>query len=127
MNAKWPSWVEIKLDNIVHNVKEIKRFIGPDVHLIAVVKANGYGHGGVAASWAALRGGAGLLGVGSPQEGVELREAGLTDEIIVLGGAFPDQLDLVVSYGLIRVCTKRIFYLHWIKQLKKQANQLVFI
>ncbi len=102
MNATWPSWVEIRLDNIVHNVEEIKKFIGPDVRLIAVVKANGYGHGGVAASWAALKGGADMLGVGSPQEGAELRKAGVTEDILVLGGAFPDQLDLVVSYDLIQ-------------------------
>lgn len=124
MNSTWPSWVEIRLDNIVHNVKEIKKFIGSGVRLLAVVKANGYGHGGVAASWAALRGGADVLGVGSPQEGVELREAGVKDEIIVLGACFSDQVDLVASYALIQGVHEKNILFALDKAAKKSAKPI---
>jgi len=107
MNGSWPSWVEVRLDNIVHNVREIRNLIGPDVKLLAVVKANGYGHGGIASSWAALKGGADFLGVGSAQEGVELFRAGISENIVVLGGCFEDQADMVVDCGLIQAVHNR--------------------
>jgi alanine racemase len=102
MNGTWPSWVEIRMDHLVENVRAIKQWIGPKVKLLAVVKANGYGHGAVPASWAALKGGADSLGVGSPQEGVELRDGGINSEIMVLGGCLHDQTDLIAEYDLVQ-------------------------
>jgi len=102
MDRNWPSWVEVRVDSIVHNVQEIKNRIGPKVQLLAVVKANGYGHGAVASSWAARQGGATFFGVGSPQEGIELREAGISDHIFILGGCFTDQADTIVAYDFIQ-------------------------
>jgi alanine racemase len=122
MNATWPSWVEIRLDHIVHNVQAIKKWIGQNVRLLAVVKANGYGHGSIAASWACLEGGADILGVGSPQEGIELREGGIRSDILVLGGCFDDQTDLVAQHGLIQ-CVQNREILNSLENAGKQYNK----
>ena len=102
MEETWPSWLEVRLDHIVNNVREIKKLIGPEVRMLAVVKANGYGHGALAVSLAAIRGGADLLGVGSPQEGIELRKAGISNDILVLGGCLADQVTPVSEFDLIQ-------------------------
>jgi len=102
MEETWPSWLEVRLDHIVNNVREIKKLIGPEVRMLAVVKANGYGHGALAVSLAAIRGGADLLGVGSPQEGIELRKGGISNDILVLGGCLADQVTPVSEFDLIQ-------------------------
>ncbi|RMF80958.1 MAG: alanine racemase [Chloroflexi bacterium] len=84
---KWilrPSRVEIDLDALAVNVRELKQIVGDDVTLMAVVKANGYGHGAVAVSRVALRNGADYLGVSSMVEALELRDAGIAAPILVL-------------------------------------------
>lgn len=75
---------EIDLDAIEANVRALRDHVQPAL-LMAVVKANGYGHGAVMASRAALRGGADWLSVYAPVEGVVLREAGIRAPILVLG------------------------------------------
>ena len=118
MHDSWPSWVEVRLDHLVHNAKEIKKLIGPNVKLLAVVKANGYGHGGVAASWAAIQGGADCLGVNSPPEGIELRNGGIKADILVMGGCFEDQAQLVANYDLIQaVHNQEALFLSYQNQL----------
>ena len=72
-----PTWLEIDLENIRHNVRCYTRLVGPSCQVMAVVKADGYGHGAVEVSRAALQAGATRLGVALVEEGEELREAGL--------------------------------------------------
>lgn len=76
-------WVEIDLDSIESNVRRIVDQTG--VQVMAVVKANGYGHGAVQTTRAALRGGAKWLGVARVEEAVELRNKGINEPILVLG------------------------------------------
>ena len=71
----------IDLDAIRGNVETLRRTIGTE-HLIAVVKANGYGHGAVPVARAALTGGAGRLGVADLAEALELRDAGITAPVL---------------------------------------------
>jgi alanine racemase len=84
-----PAWVEVNLRAIEHNTRRLIEIVGRDVELMAVVKANAYGHGAVEASRAALRGGATWLGVYSVGEGIELRRAGIDARILVLGPTPP--------------------------------------
>lgn len=72
------------------NARRLKELAGAETTLMAMVKANGYGHGAVEAARAAVRGGAAWLGVYAPGEGIELREAGLTAPILVLGPTPPE-------------------------------------
>lgn len=94
------NYVEVDLDAITHNARALKQHIGPGVALIAVVKANAYGHGAVPVARAALSGGAERLAVARVSEGVELREAGLEAPILLLGYTLPADAPTIVAHGL---------------------------
>ena len=79
------AWVEIDSQAIESNSRVLKNFIGEKCLLMAVVKADGYGHGAITVAKAALRGGADSLGVATLKEGIELRKSGLSCQILVLG------------------------------------------
>ncbi|MEG5044417.1 alanine racemase [Microcoleus sp. B4-C1] len=79
------AWVEINLAALTHNVKQLKKLLSPHTQLMAVVKADAYGHGAVAVSQTALQAGASWLGVATIPEGIELREAGIEAPILLLG------------------------------------------
>ena len=78
-----PAWAEVDLNAIRHNVGLLARLVSP-AGLMTVVKADGYGHGSVAAAYAALESGATWLGVALVEEGVELRDAGVDAPILLL-------------------------------------------
>jgi alanine racemase len=80
-----PTWLEIDVDAIAQNVRVIKDTIGPDVRLMAVLKADAYGHGAVKVARTALNNGASYCGVASVNEAVQLRQAGITAPVLVLG------------------------------------------
>lgn len=82
---KRPAWAEIDLEALKHNVREIRRITDPHAEIMAVVKANGYGHGLEPVSRVALHNGAGWLGVALLQEAIQLREIGIKAPIAVLG------------------------------------------
>ncbi len=77
--------IQIDLAALRRNAAALKALIGPACELLAVVKADGYGHGMVEVARAALAGGAGRLGVTTVEEGVALRAAGLVCPILVMG------------------------------------------
>jgi len=79
-------WAEVDLDRVEANVRALKQRAG-EAHLLAVVKANAYGHGAVPVARAALAGGAWGLGVISVEEGEELRRAGIEAPVLVLGSS----------------------------------------
>jgi alanine racemase len=80
-----PTWLDVNLDAIAHNVRAIKQLIGDDVTLMAVLKADGYGHGAVKAARTALNNGAGFCGVASLNEATALRAANIDEPILILG------------------------------------------
>jgi alanine racemase len=79
------AWVEIDLGALSQNVRQLKRSLSPRTELMAVVKADAYGHGAVPIARAALQSGADWLGVATIPEGIELREAGIQAPILLLG------------------------------------------
>ncbi len=87
LNTKRDAWVEINLDYIEKNVCELKKFIKKDSKLLAVVKADAYGHGSVMITPTLLASGVDMLGVASIDEGMQLREAQINVPILVLGAA----------------------------------------
>lgn len=93
-----PVWAEIDLGAVAHNISEIRRVTTPSASVMAVVKANGYGHGAVEVSKTALENGAGWLGVARVAEGAALREAGIEAPILILGFIPPEQSWEVVRY-----------------------------
>ena len=95
-----PAWVEVNLSAIESNTRRLIGIVGPDVELLAMVKANGYGHGAVEVSRAALRAGATWLGVVSVGEGLELRRAGIGARILVLGYTPPEWTHAAIESDL---------------------------
>ena len=85
----WPAYIEVDLNQVRHNVKEIRRRIGPEVTLMLVVKVDAYGHGAPAVARAVLEAGAEQLGVACVDEAAALRVAGITCPILIVGLAFP--------------------------------------
>lgn len=111
-----PAWVEVDLDAIAHNVKNIKNYLG-DVKMLAVVKANGYGLGAGPAAHEILNNGADYLGVVMLDEAYELRRAGITAPILNTGTIFPDQAEVVVDLGIEQM----VFQLDVARALSKAA------
>lgn len=98
-----PTHARIDLDALAHNLRETKRFVGDDVEYMAVVKADGYGHGAVECALRLQEEGVNWFGVAIPEEGCELREAGITRPILCLGSLFPGQEEIVVGHDLTPV------------------------
>jgi alanine racemase len=94
-----PVWADIDLDALTHNVKELKQRAG-EALFMAVVKANAYGHGAIAMARAALAAGADRLGVICVDEGEELRRAGITAPILIMGYTPVSQAERVVELSL---------------------------
>jgi alanine racemase len=95
-----PTCAEVDLHAIAENVALACRLAGPNTQVMAVVKADAYGHGAVPVARAALHAGATWLGVAIPEEAVPLRAAGIASRILVLGPIAPDQADLVATHDL---------------------------
>jgi alanine racemase len=96
-----PCWLEVDLDAIVANVRCIRRLIGPDIQICAVVKADAYGLGALQVARAAMAGGAELLAVARVDEGVQLRQAGFEAPVLLLAGFAPTEADAIVKHHLI--------------------------
>ena len=114
-----PSKAIVDLSKLDSNIRELRRVLKPDTRFMAVVKANAYGHGAVRIARQALDSGATWLGVAVPDEGAELREAGITAPILVLGGINENQVKTVVKYDL----SQCIFSLELAKLLDEEAKQ----
>ncbi|MEE4264965.1 MAG: alanine racemase [Desulfobacteraceae bacterium] len=94
------TWAEIDLNAYAHNITELKRITRKGARLMAVVKANGYGHGAVEVAREALENGARYLGVARINEAVQLRTAGLDAPILIFGYTPPDLAETLIKYDL---------------------------
>jgi alanine racemase len=95
------AWVEIDIGAIAHNVRQLKGILQPQTDLMCVVKADAYGHGAVTVAKAVIQAGATWLGVATIPEGIELRKAGLTAPILILGATnTPDQVESLLRWHL---------------------------
>jgi len=114
------TWAEIDLDAIAFNIRAFKRHVGEKVKLIAVVKANAYGHGAIPVAESALAAGAEMVAVHRMLEGVELRKAGIQAPILILGYTPPDGADLVAAWQL----TPSLTTLEFAQALSARATAL---
>ncbi|MDD5368398.1 MAG: alanine racemase [Anaerolineaceae bacterium] len=94
------SWAEVDLDAFAANLRTIRRHIGPHVEIIAVIKANAYGHGATPLAPVALQAGASRLAVHRAIEGIELRQAGIQAPILLLGYTPPVAAGEIVRWRL---------------------------
>ena len=98
--SRRPVWAQIDLDAAAYNMQSIRNLVGSDILLMAVVKANAYGHGAVELSSVFLENGADRLAVACLDEAVELRRAGITAPILVLGHTDGRRAEETVRYNV---------------------------
>ena len=98
-----PTYATINLAALAHNLSRIKRYLSPGCDVMAIVKANAYGHGAMEIAQALARHGIGRFAVASLDEGIALRQAGLSASIIVLGALFEEQVSDLVAHQLTPV------------------------
>jgi alanine racemase len=102
-----PTVGEVDLGALEFNYRQIKKRIPEDVKLLAVVKADAYGHGAVPISLRLEKLGVEFLGVAIPEEGVELRRGGVKTPILILGGIFGNEVDQIFRFRLTPVIFKK--------------------
>lgn len=95
-----PAWAEINLDNLAHNIREIRRLAEKQSQVMAVIKADGYGHGAAKIAQTLLDNGADCFAVAVLDEAIELRNAGFLVPIFILGYTQPERAAEVVKYDL---------------------------
>jgi alanine racemase len=115
--ARRPTWAEIDLDNLAANFNQIKQRVSPTARVMGVVKANAYGHGAVECARRLAREGADWFGVALPEEGIELRDAGIMQPILCLAGYWPGQAAVCIRRGLTPV----VYRLEMIEALNQAA------
>jgi len=101
-NELRPLWAEINLDNLSHNMREVKRSIKKDTIACAVIKADGYGHGAVEIAETLDKSGADRFAVATLTEAVELRQSGIALPIMVLGYTPDFQFETILRYDIIQ-------------------------
>jgi alanine racemase len=113
-----PTWAEIDLDALASNSRVIRAQVGTEVSVMAAVKADAYGHGAVACARRLESEGVDWFGVALPEEGIELREAGIARPILCLGGFWEGQQQLCLQEHLTPV----VYRLDMIAALDRAAQ-----
>ncbi|HZB97643.1 MAG TPA: alanine racemase [Candidatus Sulfotelmatobacter sp.] len=93
-------WAEVDVAALHANAAAIRRHVAPHVQVMAMIKANGYGHGALLAARAAVGGGASWLGVSSPEEALQLRGEGINVPILTVGWTHPDHHRGLIDAGI---------------------------
>ena len=94
------TWIEVDLNAIERNLKAIKSMVGSGTKILAIVKADAYGHGAVKVSQTLEQNGIDMLGVAFPGEGIELRKNNINVPILILNPVLSEQIEDVIKYSL---------------------------
>lgn len=114
-----PTWIEIDREAIAHNVREIKGRLG-DQSMMAVVKADGYGHGAVTVAEIALANGADMIAVALLEEAIELREAGIQAPILMLEALLPEHAPVASNYDV----AVPVFSADWLREAERHLTEI---
>ena len=101
------TWAEIDLDALEHNYRQARKYTGPGVKYLGVVKADAYGHGAVQVAAELERLGADYLAVSSLDEARELRHGGITMPILVLGHTPPEMVPALIQYDITQTVSAK--------------------
>lgn len=113
-----PVWAEIDLDKLAHNMREIRR-VSQSKDIIAVIKADGYGHGALDIAPTLLQNGANRIAVAVLSEAVELRRGGIESSIMVLGFTPPSLIDMLLRYDI----EQTVFSYEFAKEISSVAQK----
>ena len=126
------SWIEINLDHVSHNIKELRKFVDSHVSIMAVVKAEGYGHGAAEVSKVLIKNGADALGVATCDEGISLRksginsginsgiDSGINSDILIMAHSPAQRYEEIISHNLKQTVSS----LQMAKEISKAAQKL---
>ena len=98
-------WAEVDVDALMWNMRQVRKLVGDDVKIAAVVKANGYGHGSLEIMEYLLEAGADMIVVSSVNEAVEMRKKYKKAQTIVLGYTPEENVDEAIRYGVTQTVT----------------------
>jgi alanine racemase len=113
------TWAEIQLDSLYENVQKMINYLPSNVQVMAVVKANAYGHGDVQVAKTALEAGATQLAVAILDEALALRWKGITAPILVLGASRPEDVEIAAKNDI----SLTVFSLQWLQQAKAHLKK----
>ena len=100
------TWVEIDLDAVAHNTRAMRKKVGKDRKILAIVKADAYGHGAIEVSRTLVKNDVNMLGVAIPDEGIELRKNSVNIPILLLNPVLPDQICEALKHSLeLTICS----------------------
>ncbi|PYS50571.1 MAG: alanine racemase [Acidobacteria bacterium] len=119
MSGQRPTWAKIDLDALASNFNWVQNRVGESVKVMAVVKANAYGHGAIECARRLNREGAEWFAVATPEEAIELRRARITQAILCLGGFWEGQEKLCLDESLVPV----VYRLDMIEALDRAAGE----
>ncbi|MFC3882473.1 alanine racemase [Bacillus songklensis] len=114
------TWTEINLDYIAENIRSIKGILPQNQHLIAVVKANAYGHGDEQVARVAVEEGADMLAVAFLDEAIALREKGIQQPALVLGAVSPMHIEAASCHNI----RFTMYSVEWLREAVKQCANL---
>jgi len=113
-----PTWADVDLKALEHNYIQVKRLVGKDVQVMAVVKANAYGHGTVEVSRVLEEMGVDYLGVATTDEAVRLRDHGIKTPVLILGSVLPEEVKIARDRDItLTLCSHEI-----LKEIKVLAK-----
>jgi alanine racemase len=98
-----PTYATVNLAALAHNLSRIKHYLSPGCGVMAIVKANAYGHGAIETAQSLAHQGIRQFAVASLDEGITLRQAGLSESIVVLGALFEEQVPDLIAHRLTPV------------------------
>ena len=101
LDSRVRAWIEIDLDAMVHNVKEVEKLVG-NTKIMGIVKANAYGHGMELSAKALQKAGVDFFGVACMNEAIALRQSGIEQDILILGFTPLEQVPYLDQYNLIQ-------------------------
>jgi alanine racemase len=117
-----PTWAEINLKAISHNLDCICKLVGHDCEIMAVVKANAYGHGIIQISRRLVKNGINYLGVATVDEALKLRKEGINVPVLVLGSTLKEEARAAIKYGVtLTLCDQRLLKI--LSGLAKKAKR----
>ena len=114
------TWAEINLDALAHNIREIRKITNPNAEIMAVVKADAYGHGVAESAELLLENGADRLGVATLNEAIELRRLFYEVPILILGSSLESETDELVKNDII----PNVYMTEFAKALSDSAVKL---
>jgi len=104
-----PTWAEIDLKAVGHNLNRIRKLVDKNVGIMTVVKANAYGHGICRISKVLVKSGINYLGVATVDEALKLRDAGIKVPVLVMGSVLKDEAEAAIKRGItLTLCDRRL-------------------